>query len=144
MSGLSMEFWGCSYLKSMFLFFSYRRVGWDQDDVWFAHCCMLDDAETKQWADDGVGIAHCPSSNMRLASGIAPVSSLYSTPNISYLPLYADQYLHQIQEVHCAVALGLCMVPVRAVPHGLSQCIKTVLALLRIFTPKAGGLGGRE
>ena len=51
-----------------------RRVGWDKDDVWFAHCCMLDDSETKQWAEDGVGIAHCPSSNMRLASGIAPVS----------------------------------------------------------------------
>ncbi|KAL3149755.1 hypothetical protein ABBQ38_013581 [Trebouxia sp. C0009 RCD-2024] len=53
-----------------------RRVGWDKDDVWFAHCCMLDDSETKQWAQDGVGIAHCPSSNMRLASGIAPVRKL--------------------------------------------------------------------
>ena len=52
----------------------YRRVGWDKDDVWFAHCCCLNDAETKQWAEAGVGIAHCPSSNMRLKSGIAPVS----------------------------------------------------------------------
>ncbi len=59
---------------------SCRRVGWDKDDVWFAHCCMLDDAETKQWADDGVGIAHCPSSNMRLASGIAPVSPADPSP----------------------------------------------------------------
>ena len=51
-----------------------RKVGWDKEDVWFAHCCCLNDAETHQWATDGVGIAHCPSSNMRLASGIAPVS----------------------------------------------------------------------
>ena len=34
-----------------------------------AHCCMLDKAETKQFADNSIGIAHCPSSNMRLASG---------------------------------------------------------------------------
>ena len=61
-------------------------MGWDKDDVWFAHCCMLDDAETKQWADDGVGIAHCPSSNMRLASGIAPVSYSRHTVYISILP----------------------------------------------------------
>ena len=50
-----------------------RKVGWDRDDVWLAHCCQLDDAETKQWAQHGIGIAHCPSSNMRLASGICPV-----------------------------------------------------------------------
>ena len=49
-----------------------RQVGWDKDDVWFAHCCMLDKQETKQFADNGIGIAHCPSSNMRLASGDAP------------------------------------------------------------------------
>ena len=52
-----------------------RDVGWDKDDVWFAHCCMLDKAETHQFASCGIGIAHCPSSNMRLASGIAPVAS---------------------------------------------------------------------
>ena len=52
-----------------------RSVGWDRDDVWFAHCCVIDDKEIKQFADHGIGIAHCPSSNMRLASGIGPVSS---------------------------------------------------------------------
>ena len=46
-----------------------RNVGWDKDDVWFAHCCMLDKQETQQFADKGIGIAHCPSSNQRLASG---------------------------------------------------------------------------
>ena len=50
-----------------------RRVGWDKDDCWFAHCCMLDEAERKQFASCGLGIAHCPSSNLRLGSGIAPV-----------------------------------------------------------------------
>ncbi len=52
----------------------YRKVGWDRDDVWLAHCCHLNDTETKQWAQHGIGVAHCPSSNMRLASGICPVS----------------------------------------------------------------------
>lgn len=51
-----------------------REVGWDQDDVWFAHCCCLDDDDCKLYASKGLGIAHCPSSNMRLASGIAPVA----------------------------------------------------------------------
>ncbi|CAL5220779.1 g2846 [Coccomyxa viridis] len=51
-----------------------EEVGWDQDDVWFAHCCCLDDDDCKLYASKGLGIAHCPSSNMRLASGIAPVA----------------------------------------------------------------------
>ena len=48
-------------------------MGWDKDDCWFAHCCMLNSAERKMFADNGLGIAHCPSANLRLVSGIAPV-----------------------------------------------------------------------
>ncbi len=50
-----------------------REIGWDEKDCWFAHCCMLDADERAFFAERGIGIAHCPSSNMRLASGIAPV-----------------------------------------------------------------------
>ena len=46
-----------------------RSVEWEGPDVWFAHCCMLDDNEMQQFADNGIGVSHCPSSNLRLASG---------------------------------------------------------------------------
>ena len=46
---------------------------WMGDDVWFAHSVWVNDAEIARYAKSGVGIAHCPSSNMRLASGIAPI-----------------------------------------------------------------------
>ena len=46
---------------------------WMGDDVWFAHSVWVNDAEIARYAKFGVGIAHCPSSNMRLASGMAPI-----------------------------------------------------------------------
>lgn len=48
-------------------------LGWMGDDVWFAHGVFIDDAEIGRMAASHTGVAHCPSSNMRLASGIAPV-----------------------------------------------------------------------
>ena len=48
-------------------------LGWTGDDVWHAHCVMLDDDETDLFARSHTGIAHCPCSNARLGSGIAPV-----------------------------------------------------------------------
>lgn len=48
-------------------------LGWLGDDVWFAHCVHLDEAAAKRLAATGTAVAHCPSSNARLGSGIAPV-----------------------------------------------------------------------
>jgi cytosine/adenosine deaminase-related metal-dependent hydrolase len=48
-------------------------LDWAGDDVWFAHGVFVNDAEIARMAADGTGVAHNPSSNMRLASGIAPI-----------------------------------------------------------------------
>lgn len=50
-----------------------ESVGWLGDDVWHAHCVQLDHSEIDLFARTGTGVAHCPCSNMRLASGIAPL-----------------------------------------------------------------------
>lgn len=51
-------------------------LGWLGRDVWHAHCVKLDAAGIRQFAQTGTGVAHCPGSNMRLASGIAPVRAM--------------------------------------------------------------------
>ena len=51
-------------------------LGWVGEDVWHAHCVRLNTAEIDLFARTGTGIAHCPCSNMRLASGIAPVRKM--------------------------------------------------------------------
>lgn len=48
-------------------------LGWTGDDVWHAHCVKLDAGEISLFARSGTGVAHCPCSNCRLGSGIAPV-----------------------------------------------------------------------
>jgi 8-oxoguanine deaminase len=59
--------------------FGYRPVGymqsvdWVGEDVWFAHAVHINSEEIQIFAKFGCGVAHCPSSNMRLASGIAPL-----------------------------------------------------------------------
>jgi 8-oxoguanine deaminase len=53
-----------------------EELGWLGDDVWHAHCVKLDDAGVARFAATGTGVAHCPSSNMRLASGIAPLLAM--------------------------------------------------------------------
>ncbi len=53
-----------------------RDTGWTGEHVWHAHCVRLDAAGIELFARTGTGVAHCPSSNMRLASGIAPVRAM--------------------------------------------------------------------
>ena len=53
-----------------------RELGWVGDDVWWAHCVHLSNAEVALMADTCTGVAHCPSSNMLLGSGIARVRTM--------------------------------------------------------------------
>jgi len=50
-----------------------ESLDWVADDVWYAHAIHVNDDEIRLFARQGAGACHCPSSNMRLASGIAPV-----------------------------------------------------------------------
>jgi 8-oxoguanine deaminase len=50
-----------------------ETLGWLGHDVWFAHAVHVSDKEIAKFAGTGCGVAHCPCSNMRLASGIAPI-----------------------------------------------------------------------
>ena len=53
-----------------------EELGWMGGDVWFAHSVHVSAAEIARMAASGTGAAHCPSSNMRLASGIAPIGAM--------------------------------------------------------------------
>jgi len=51
-------------------------LGWLGGDVWCAHCVHLSGEDVARFAETGVGVAHCPSSNLRLGAGIAPLREL--------------------------------------------------------------------
>ena len=66
----SLEMFGCrpgQYAEDL---------GWTGDDVWHAHCVMLDPDEIGLFSRTRTGVAHCPCSNCRLGSGIAPVRAM--------------------------------------------------------------------
>jgi cytosine/adenosine deaminase-related metal-dependent hydrolase len=52
-----------------------ESLGWTGSDVWHAHCVHMSEPEIALFGRTGTGVAHCPNSNMRLASGIAPLIS---------------------------------------------------------------------
>jgi cytosine/adenosine deaminase-related metal-dependent hydrolase len=65
-----LEVYGCRPVELL------RRLGWLGPDVWLAHCVHLSDEEVRLFGATGTAVAHCPSSNMRLGSGTAPVRAL--------------------------------------------------------------------
>jgi cytosine/adenosine deaminase-related metal-dependent hydrolase len=66
----SLERYGCRPYQYL------EDVGWVTDRTWVAHCVMPDETEVAKLGAAHIGVAHCPSSNMILASGIAPVVGL--------------------------------------------------------------------
>ena len=64
------ELYGCTPVEYL------ERVGWLDADVWCAHCVHLSDDDVRAFGSAGVGVAHCPTSNLRLGAGVAPVRAL--------------------------------------------------------------------
>ncbi len=54
----------------------FASTGWLGEDVWMAHCVHMNDSDIAAFARTGTGVAHCPSSNARLAAGIARVPDM--------------------------------------------------------------------
>jgi cytosine/adenosine deaminase-related metal-dependent hydrolase len=64
------ELYGCRPVEYL------DKLGWLEGDVWCAHCIHLSDEDVTAFGSKGVGVAHCPTSNLRLGAGIARVREL--------------------------------------------------------------------
>jgi cytosine/adenosine deaminase-related metal-dependent hydrolase len=64
------QLYGCTPVEYL------ERLGWLANDVWCAHCVHLTDEDVARLGRTGTGVAHCPSSNLRLGAGVAPVREL--------------------------------------------------------------------
>jgi cytosine/adenosine deaminase-related metal-dependent hydrolase len=65
-----LELYGCRPVEYL------EQLGWLAGDVWCAHCVHLDGGDIGKLAATGTGVAHCPTSNLRLGAGVAPVRPL--------------------------------------------------------------------
>jgi cytosine/adenosine deaminase-related metal-dependent hydrolase len=65
-----LELYGCRPVEYL------EQLGWLDEDVWCAHCVHLDQRDIARLRETGTGVAHCPTSNLRLGAGIAPVRPL--------------------------------------------------------------------
>jgi 8-oxoguanine deaminase len=68
-----LELYGCRPVEYL------EEVGWLGDEVWCAHCVHLSAEDVAAFARADVGVAHCPTSNLRLGAGVAPVRQLLDT-----------------------------------------------------------------
>jgi cytosine/adenosine deaminase-related metal-dependent hydrolase len=64
------ELYGCRPVEYL------EQLGWLAGDVWCAHCVHLDGGDIGKLAATGTGVAHCPTSNLRLGAGVAPARPL--------------------------------------------------------------------
>ncbi len=97
-----------------------EEVNWIGPDVWFAHSVYLNESEIGVYADHGCGVAHCPSSNMRLASGAAPILDLVSAGvdvGIGVDGSASNDGSHLLEEARQALLLAR----LRAGIHGASR-----------------------
>ena len=100
-----------------------EAVGWLGDDVWHAHCVKLSHESITKFGRTGTGVAHCPCSNMRLASGIAPIRKMLD---------------HQVR-----VGLGVDGAASNDATHMLQEA-RTAFLLARVAAEDAAAMTARE
>jgi len=101
-----------------------QDLGWLGNDVWHAHCVKLDDEGIGLFAATRTGVAHCPCSNMRLASGIAPIRRLRDAGvpvGLGVDGCASNDGAHMVGEARQAMLLarvGRAMAPPATDPNG--------------------------
>ncbi|MEA2008663.1 MAG: 8-oxoguanine deaminase [Chloroflexota bacterium] len=107
-----------------------QEVDWIGPDVWFAHCVHLNEEEINVFAENGCGVAHCPSSNMRLASGAAPILDMRAAGinvSLGVDGSASNDGSHMLEEVRQTMLLAR----LRAGLHGASRTVDSPLLVGR-------------
>jgi len=134
--------------------FGYRPVGymesldWVGQDVWFAHSVWVNQEEINLYARTGCGVAHCPSSNMRLASGIAPVWEFMSAGvklGLGVDGSASNDSSHLLNEARQAMLLARVRAGIEGASlTGSSKPILTARQALEIATLGGASVLGRD
>jgi cytosine/adenosine deaminase-related metal-dependent hydrolase len=122
-----------------------ESLGWLGDDVWFAHAVHVDDAEIATLARSGSGVAHCPTSNMRLASGIAPVARYRAggvNVGLGVDGSASNDGSHLLAEVRQAMLLARLETTQRPTPGGAA--LMTAREALELATLGGAAVLGRD
>jgi len=124
-----------------------EELGWLGADVWHAHCVKLDASGRQRFAATGTGVAHCPSSNMRLASGIAPVRAMLDAGvpvGLGVDGSASNDAAHMVAEARMAMLLQ--RVGIAAEPFGCDRGpgAMTARAALRMATRGGASVLGRD
>ena len=118
-------------------------LGWVGPDVWYAHGVHIDEAEVRRLAATHTGVAHCPSSNMRLASGIAPIHRFLAQRVAVGLGVdgsASNDGSHMLAEARQAMLLARLAVALEAQPRALL----TARQALELATLGGAQVLGRE
>jgi cytosine/adenosine deaminase-related metal-dependent hydrolase len=118
-----------------------ETVDWVGDDVWYAHAVHVADDEVVRMGESGTGVAHCPSSNMRLASGTAPISRYLaaSVPvGLGVDGSASNDSSHMLAEARQALLLN------RLAGAGADMPMMTARESLRLATEGGAAVLGRD
>lgn len=125
------------------------QVNWLGSDVWFAHSVHVNDDEINQYSMTGSGVAHCPSSNMRLASGAAPILKMlrYGVKvGLGVDGSASNDGSHMLGEVRQALLLSRLAAGLEgaSLSNGDASPLMTARQALRIATRGSAAVLGRE